>query len=180
MSSLNRSRRTLLIVLVAFLLPVIVAWVVLNQHWYQAGTNKGTLIANPVSLQEATDLPDGWKLAYLAPASCEQRCQNAIFVMNQVDVAVGKDSDRLTPIVLSESKGPSAEQYSNQFDIQTMVAPKLIDTLSELPEASLFIIDPLNNVMLYYPTHTDKEAMILEGKNVLADIRKLLKLSRIG
>ncbi|HAS21843.1 MAG TPA: hypothetical protein DCR51_01545, partial [Idiomarina loihiensis] len=64
--------------------------------------------------------------------------------------------------------------------ITQLVTPELIEQLSALPENTLFIIDPMHNVMLYYPTHEDKEQMITEGKNVLADLRKLLKLSRIG
>ena len=71
-------------------------------------------------------------------------------------------------------------QYHQQFEFQDVVSAELLAQLDELPVNTLFIIDPLNNVMLYYPTHADKEAMVLEGKNVLADLRKLLKLSRIG
>lgn len=180
MSSLNRSRRTLIIVLIAFLLPVIIAWIILEQHWYQAGTNKGTLLASPIALTKAEALPAGWKLAYRPPETCEQSCQNALFVMNQIDVAVGKDTDRLTPIVLSPSHRDDLTQYHQQFEFKAIVAPALLSQLDALPANTLFIIDPLNNVMLYYPTHADHEAMILEGKNVLADLRKLLKLSRIG
>lgn len=180
MSSLNRSRRTLIIVLIAFLLPVIIAWVILDQHWYQAGTNKGTLMANPVALEQAEALPEGWKLAYVPPKECQQACQNALFVMNQIDVAVGKDTDRVTPIVLTAAQRDDIAQYHQQFDFQDVISADLLTQLDELPINTLFIIDPLNNVMLYYPTHADKEAMVLEGKNVLADLRKLLKLSRIG
>lgn len=180
MSSLNRSRRTLIIVLIAFLLPVIVAWVILDQHWYQAGTNKGTLLANPISLTDTEALPNGWKLGYVAPEQCGNRCQNTLYVMNQIDVAVGKDTDRVTPVVLAQGAAANTEPHLERLNIDRTTAPQLIAQLSDLPADSLFIIDPLNNVMLYYPTHTDKEAMILEGKNVLADLRKLLKLSRIG
>lgn len=180
MSSLNRSRRTLIIVLIAFLLPVIIAWVILDQHWYQAGTNKGTLLANPVALEQADSLPEGWKLAYVPPKECRQACQNALFVMNQIDVAVGKDTDRVTPLVITATQRDDIAQYHQQFEFTELVSATLLSQLGELPKNTLFIIDPLNNVMLYYPTHSDQEAMVLEGKNVLADLRKLLKLSRIG
>ncbi|MGM0481936.1 MAG: hypothetical protein ACQEQZ_08395 [Pseudomonadota bacterium] len=180
MSSLNRSRRTLLIVLVAFLLPVIVAWIILDQHWYQAGTNKGTLLANPISLPETDALPEGWKLAYIAPQQCDSSCQSALYVMNQIDVALGKDTDRVTPVVLAASSPDATKAHTKNFTINHTRAPQLVAELDELPTDSLFIVDPLNNVMLYYPTHANREEMILEGKNVLADLRKLLKLSRIG
>jgi hypothetical protein len=180
MSSLNRSRRTLIIVLIAFLLPVIIAWIILDQHWYQAGTNKGTLLAEPVTLGQADELPDGWKLAYIAPEQCQERCQNVLFVMNQIDVALGKDTDRVTPVVLTNSAVADVREFHSEFHFTQLQQPQLIDQLNGLPAGSLFIIDPLNNVMLYYPSHDDQQTMILEGKNVLADLRKLLKLSRIG
>lgn len=180
MSSFNRSRRTLIIVFIAFLLPVLVAWLILDQHWYQAGTNKGTLLTDPIALEDTEQLPQGWKLGYIVPANCEQQCANALYVMNQIDVAVGKDSDRVFPIAFSDNSEQQLTQQLEQLQVSAIKAPNIVQQLSSLPHNTLFIIDPLNNVMLYYPTHKDKESMVLEGKNVLADLRKLLKLSRIG
>jgi len=181
MSSLNRSRRAIIIVFVSFLLPLLAAWLILSQNWYEAGTNKGTLLQPPITLnQEADQLPEGWQLGYIAPQNCGTTCENTLYVMNQVDVAIGKDTERLTPVVLHQSESTQTEFNHSAPHITQMITPQLIEQLSELPENTLFIIDPMHNVMLYYPTHTDKEQMITEGKNVLADLRKLLKLSRIG
>lgn len=181
MSSLNRSRRAIIIVFVAFIVPLLAAWLILSQHWYEAGTNKGTLLQPPITLDKQTgQLPEGWQLGYIAPQNCETSCENTLYVMNQVDVAIGKDTDRLTPVVLHPSESRQADFNHSAPHITQLVTPELISQLSELPENTVFIIDPMHNVMLYYPTHEDKEQMIAEGKNVLADLRKLLKLSRIG
>ncbi|KPD20715.1 MULTISPECIES: hypothetical protein [Idiomarina] len=181
MSSLNRSRRAIIIVFVAFIVPLLAAWLILSQNWYEAGTNKGTLLQPPITLDKQTDqLPEGWQLGYVAPKNCGTTCENTLYVMNQVDVAIGKDTDRLTPVVLHQSENAQSEFNHSAPHITQLVTPQLIEQLSELPENTVFIIDPMHNVMLYYPTHSDKEQMITEGKNVLADLRKLLKLSRIG
>jgi hypothetical protein len=49
--------------------------------------------------------------------------------------------------------------------------------LSLLPEASdqhrVYVIDPLGNVMMFYPTGTP-------AKGMLADMKRLLSLSQIG
>jgi len=181
MSSLNRSRRAMITVFTAFLLPVLAAWLILSQNWYETGTNKGTLLQPPITLSSQTELlPDGWQLGYIAPETCDLTCENTLYVMNQVDVALGKNMDRLTPVVLHQNKNSETNFNHSAPHITQMVAPQLIDELSQLPPNTLFIIDPLHNVMLYYPTHEDKTAMITEGKNVLSDLRKLLKLSRIG
>ncbi|RUO69438.1 hypothetical protein [Idiomarina ramblicola] len=181
MSSLNRSRRAIIIVFVAFIIPVLAAWLILSQDWYEAGTNKGTLLQPPITLnQEADQLPEGWQIGYIAPQNCEAICENTLYVMNQVDVAIGKDTERLTPVVLHQSEAEKTNFNHSAPHITQMITPQLIEQLSELPDNTVFIIDPMHNVMLYYPTHLDKEQMIAEGKNVLADLRKLLKLSRIG
>ena len=181
MSSLNRSRRSMIIVFLAFILPVLAAWLFLSQNWYEAGTNKGTLLQPTITLnQEANQLPEGWQLGYIAPQNCGTTCENTLYVMNQVDVAIGKNTDRLTPVVMHQSGDLQAGFNHSAPHITQLVTPKLISQLSELPENTVFIIDPMHNVMLYYPTHEDKEQMITEGKNMLADLRKLLKLSRIG
>lgn len=181
MSSLNRSRRSMIIVFVAFIVPLLAAWLILSQNWYEAGTNKGILLQPTIALEQQTEkLPEGWQLGYIAPQNCETTCENTLYVMNQVDVAIGKDTDRLTPVVLHQSKSLQANFNHSAPHITQLVTPELISQLSELPENTVFIIDPMHNVMLYYPTHKDKENMIAEGKNILADLRKLLKLSRIG
>ncbi|MCK7458856.1 hypothetical protein [Idiomarina aminovorans] len=181
MSSLNRSHRSMIIVFLAFILPVLAAWLFLSQNWYEVGTNKGTLLQSPITLNtEANQLPEGWQLGYIAPQNCGSTCENTLYVMNQVDVAIGKDTDRLTPVVLHQSESMQSDFNHSAPHITQMITPQLIEQLSELPENTLFIVDPMHNVMLYYPTHSDKEKMIAEGKNILADLRKLLKLSRIG
>jgi cytochrome oxidase Cu insertion factor (SCO1/SenC/PrrC family) len=48
----------------------------------------------------------------------------------------------------------------------------IIDTISE-NQSSIFLIDPLGNVILKYNEE-------FQGKKLLKDIKKLLKLSRIG
>lgn len=181
MSSLNRSQRAVIIVFAAFIIPVAIAWLVLSQHWYEAGTNKGELLQPPIQLTQHTDrLPEGWRLGYIAPDRCDTTCENALYVMNQIDVAIGKDTDRLTPVLLHATAASEAAFQAQAPHVTPLVSDKLIEQLAKLPDHTLFIIDPMHNVMLYYPTHADRKTMVLEGKNVLADLRKLLKLSRIG
>ncbi|WP_232506970.1 hypothetical protein [Idiomarina piscisalsi] len=66
MSSPNRSKKAILTVFLLFLLPVLAAWLILSQNWYEAGTNKGTLLQPPITLSSEVDaLPEGWKLGYI-------------------------------------------------------------------------------------------------------------------
>ena len=50
---LKKSRRSLLLVLAAFILPIILAKFALEQQWLNTGvTNKGTLLTNELTLEK--------------------------------------------------------------------------------------------------------------------------------
>lgn len=174
------SRLTLISVILVFLIPIIAAKLVLDRHWYQgAATNHGTMIVPPLELAElATALPAGWRLALVVNGDCPTQCQQAIHMMNQVDIALGKETERVTPTVIYTGLEPAA------LALATHVIPvaneALAQRLAEIPEHSLIIIDPLGLVVLYYPSHADEHAMRMEAKNILADLRTLLKLSKVG
>src|SRR5690554_6013147 len=94
MPPVKKSRATLIGVVLAFLIPVIGAKLVLDQNWYQgAVTNKGTMLVPPVELNElATSLPEGWRVALLDDGSCTDACIQGLYAMNQLDVALGKET----------------------------------------------------------------------------------------
>jgi hypothetical protein len=45
---------------------------------------------------------------------------------------------------------------------------------------AIYIADPLGNVMMAYPLVTGQAEILAQGKDVLRDLKRLLKLSRIG
>jgi hypothetical protein len=44
----------------------------------------------------------------------------------------------------------------------------------------IFLVDTLGNVVLKFDTTLEREQAIMDSRDILADLRKLLKLSRIG
>jgi hypothetical protein len=55
-----------------------------------------------------------------------------------------------------------------------------ISTPSQLATNSVYIVDTQNNAMLFYQIKLERQDAVMESRNMLADMRKLLKLSRIG
>ena len=49
-----------------------------------------------------------------------------------------------------------------------------------LPQPQVLVVDPLGNVILSHKPPVDDEAQAMFGKEILADMKKLLKYSRIG
>ncbi len=47
-------------------------------------------------------------------------------------------------------------------------------------QPGLMIVDPMQQAMLYYPSLHSKQEAISQGKNIIRDLQKLLKVSRIG
>jgi hypothetical protein len=44
----------------------------------------------------------------------------------------------------------------------------------------IFISDTLDNVILRYPLQSEPKKSVLDSRDILSDMRKVLKLSRIG
>ncbi|RZQ56010.1 hypothetical protein CWI82_01475 [Pseudidiomarina tainanensis] len=180
MTNVKRSRATLIGVALAFLIPVIGAKLVLDQHWYQgAVTNKGTMLVPPIELRELNAaLPEGWRVALVDDGQCSDACMQGLYAMNQLDVALGKETDRVNPILIT-SAGTALDL--NRVPLVKHVENSALElAVSQVPAHHLFIIDPLGNVVLHYPTYAEEEAMRAEAKNLLADLRTLLKLSKVG
>ena len=55
--------------------------------------------------------------------------------------------------------------------------------LPNLPDAksnTVLVVDTMNNAMLRYAIPASRKQAIMGSRDILADVRKLLKLSRIG
>ncbi len=178
MNSLFKSRLSLILVLVAFILPVILAKLVLDNHWYQGGvTNKGVLINKPVNYSTlGMENPHKglWQVIYMPPVNCNTQCQDRLYVIKQSHTALGKYRDRVTPVVMqSQAAMPETAQ-----GMPAMAPSSAME--SQLAGGEIVIVDPMGNLVMRYATVSGKDAQIAQGKDLLADLRKMLKLSRIG
>ncbi len=187
MTTHNKSnKRSLIILLMVFILPVILAYLALKLNWFnQAVTNRGELL-QPVI--EATTLlassDTKWHLLYIIPATCDLACENAIYSVKQTYTATGKESDRVSLLFIQT-------EFSAQFAVDkvktfkdSIVLQKSRDNVNELFQNvginAIFISDTLHNIVLRYPITSDKQQAIMDSRDILADLKKLLKLSRIG
>lgn len=178
-SSVRRGRLTLLALIVFFALPFIIAKAILSNHWYQSGvTNHGALVEPRVTF-ESLDLVNplqtkSWQLGFMLPADCNDACINRLYIMGQTYLALGKYKERVTPVV---------------YVLPDQVLPELPESLSVVtvnaafvdvvPEQGYLITDTLGQLVMYFsPTSEDKQ--VAHSKGLLSDLRKLLKLSRVG
>ncbi|OBU13687.1 cytochrome oxidase [Photobacterium aquimaris] len=173
--------QVLLVVAVVFIVPIIAAKLMLHQQWYQGGvTNRGQLLQPAVTIAEFA-LPQTWQLIYRLPARCDAHCQGALFNLRQVPQAAGADSNRLQSVVLVSSDNSAATSLLQGVElrqIDTSLQQQL--ALLEYGLATIYIADPHGNMLMAYPLVTGDQQILRQGKDVLRDLKRLLKVSKIG
>ena len=180
----TRKPYTMLALLAVFIVPVVLAKLALDNNWFNRGvTNKGELIQPVMDLSSLLDKqPPKWRLVYQVPAHCDAGCENALYSIQQVWLALGRDTDRAQPTVLFSTDSDIQAVARLQKDTQiNVVAVSPSEQQSEALSAdAVYLVDTLNNAMLRYTVSDDRKRAIMNSRDMLADVRKLLKLSRIG
>ena len=189
-----RGRRKFLLIAALFLVPVIVVFgLYYGGIWRPAGSSaKGELVhpARPLELaglRHADGRVAGieafqgkWTLIYIGDGACDEACRTALTYGRQTRLAVGKDMDCVQRMFLTT--GNCCDQnYLNteQVGLVTMdvASPEAQALLAQFPgdrTHTLFIVDPLGNLMMRH------DASQVINKDLLSDLKKLLKLSHIG
>ena len=190
----KKNLRTVGALAALFLLPLVASfWMYYGGTWRPAGrTNHGELI-EPVRPLPAAELRDArgnvasadlfhekWALVYVGDGRCEQACKTSLYFMRQTRLALNNEMTRVSRVFLATSECCANEFLEREHPGLVVIdatGPEAADLLQVLPEAerqrSLFIVDPLGNLVMRYDTRDDP-------KGLLTDLKKLLKLSHIG
>lgn len=202
-SQLKKNRLLLLLILASFVLPFVAGDLAYKFGWYKGGkTNQGQLIDPPVAFSgfqaamltgepvTADYVRGSWWLLYVIPEHCEAACHNRLFQMRQVRKALGKESDRVRPLLVVTAPLPADVQslLAQEFPdfVLLRANPGSIDSVMArvMPEAAakgnLFIMDPMGWIMLTYAPEADEKSSVIKAEDILNDLKKLLKASRIG
>lgn len=180
----NKSRRSLFLVLAAFALPIILAKFALEQQWLDMGvTNKGTLLTNELTLEQLglkiADFEQHWLIMYSLPEQCASNCQKTFEAVHNTYVALGKEMPRVFPVALYQSELSSEQrQKISKSKWQLFAMPEQAKQYIAKPQ--IFIVDPLGNVFLSHQLPKNTEQLPQLGKQILADMKKLLKYSKVG
>ncbi len=153
-------------------------------------TNSGALLEPIVNVGEALPTAslsalsggetDGrWSLVYLNNGVCAEDCEAALYKMRQSRKMLGRDMTRLARLFLHGESAPDKVLLDTEHDglvtIRNSGLEQILDRLrpADLAPGGLFLIDPLGNLVMYFPGE-------LEPAEMVADIEHLLDLSRIG
>ncbi len=192
----TRGRRTLIGLAALFFVPLAIAFALYySSGWRPAGmTNHGELINPPIPLEQvAFTLPDGttsaradllrrqWTLVYLGDGTCStEECERALWVMRQTRLLLAEDMDRVARLFVAKRACCNVAMFDAEhpgMEVVMVDDPTARDMLQKFPTQdqarSLFVVDPLGNLMLRFDSREDP-------KGLLRDLERLLKLSHIG
>ena len=167
-------KKPLFIILGLFIAPILVAKLVLVNDWYQgAKTNAGQLMSQPLTLESS---PEAWLLLYHPNENCSAVCQQSLWQIQQVHTLLASEGNRvqryLTAIPSSES-GNIATQVLTKLHLSTLNQQQLVTD-------TLYLVDPLGNIFMHYQFPADKTAALKISAGLLKDLKRLLKISKIG
>jgi len=181
-ASRRKGRLQLLLILLGVIGPMILATGMYKlQFWVPEGRSyHGELIGNG---QTRADLgvqaqEDRWQMLVTAPKECSVDCQQLVYLARQIQIGLGRDASRASHALAAAQ--PLAADYEAkltreypQLQRYPMDLTTFSKTTGDQAVPQLWIIDPHGNLVLRYdPT--------IKGKDLLNDLRHLLKLSNIG
>ena len=189
---MNTNQAKLLLIISIFIIPFFISFLMLDDYaedkkWDT--TNYGILI-KPVlpinnvmiktssNISNTTEFNGKWSLMYYLKNDCSSLCEENIHMLRQINSALGKDMNRLQRILIHDQNIKHPINLKKLYPSMIYIYNKpnnlhgILSAISE-NQPSIFLIDPLGNVILKYSED-------FQGKKLLKDIKKLLKLSRIG
>ena len=190
----RRNLRTVGALAALFLLPLAISfWMYYGNTWRPAAmTNHGELFrpARPLPRAELRDaagnvaaanpLEGNWSLVYVGGGQCDDACKTALYFMRQTRLSLNNEMTRVSRTFLATRQCCNREFLEREHTgllVLDATGPEATELLKAFPPTdqpqSLFIVDPLGNLVMRYDVREDP-------KGLLTDLKKLLKLSHIG
>ena len=169
--------KTLVLFIICFITPVIVAQLALNFNWMSpAQTNNGQFVENNYHIQNwPSKTSIKWSLVTLEPNQCELKCkQNKGLITNVYDV-LGKHNLRVGAFSLASLN--TGVQLTNLISNQHYPMQNKQQVLPLKPD-SLYLVDHRGLVVLEYPIAYVDELDTQLKKGLIKDLKKLLNYSR--
>jgi hypothetical protein len=123
---------------------------------------------------------NNWKLVYLGDGSCDASCRHTLYVMRQTRQALGTDMTRLARVFLVTANCCAKDYLAREHAGITVLdasgaagEPILSRFPAQDRDHTLFVVDPLGNLMMRYDVRRNPGGL-------LVDLRRLLELSQIG
>ena len=192
LSKKTKARIFLIGIAMLFFVPILLSWYLVFYTDFKknsSGVQNGKLI-NPVieladlkgsniANSEIVSLKDKWVLTFFVDNVCDKLCEDHLYQVRQIRLALGEDRGSIDRLLISKSIIPwenYTESYSGQKYINSSFSgyKNLLNRLSEykdFSDKSIYLIDPFGFLMMEYPEGTSPIGII-------KDIERLIKNSK--
>ena len=171
--------------------PILVAWLMASTGMGvpEGHTNKSDLLQEDVSVQswssglEPIGYGAPWRLTVTTPGECLAQCLALVHEARQINVALGREAGRVEHVLLPAQplSAQIRERIETEFPrlaVQPLDATAYRNSLGNQPqewrqEPQLWVVDPLGRVVL-------RRNPERPGRQILDDLKHLLKVSKIG
>ena len=181
-STRRRGRLQLVLILLLTIGPMVLATGMYKLKFWvpESRSYHGVMIGNGLSRAALGVQAEEqrWQLLVTAPQACPADCQQLVYLARQIQIGLGRDASRATHALASAQ--PLQAEYAAklqreypQLQRYSLDVPVYTQTIQGNDAVYLWIIDPHGNLVLRYDPG-------VKGKDVLNDLRHLLKLSNIG
>ena len=180
----HSSRGSLLLLITVFVLPLLLAKLALDNQWLKLGvTNQGKLLSQKLTVEELginqSAFTQQWLIIYKLPDVCPELCLHNIETVHNSYVALGKDMPRVSALLLNNNIF-STQQYKQLAKSQWQIVPVTPQMNKLLQAPQVLIEDPLGNIILRYQLPEEIVQQVDFSKAIIADMKKLLKYSKVG
>ena len=188
----SKGRLSLIGIALMFFVPIFLSWYLVFFSDYKDGiktVNNGELVSPIVNLgsinmrsfsdDKVYSHDRTWILAFLIKDECKDLCQEKLYQIRQIRLALGKDQDKLERLVLAKAK-LDWDSYKNKYpgqkyiDISMTKFESIINVFISNPELkskSIYLIDPYGNLMMQYKNGA-------EPTGIIKDIERLIRTAR--
>jgi len=194
-STVKKNRLKLVLIFSIAFVPMLLAYYMYTSQAFipEGRINNGVLLAKPLDFNAIQLIDDNdalkaiegtWRLVTAVSGDCDEQCAKNLYVMRQVNTALHKEAHRVKRLFLVDNplSGKTKELVSQAHPQLTtaLFRPDQyrkwleeggIESPSSMPQ--ILVVDPLGNMMMYY--HAENT-----GKDMLTDIKRMLKVSKLG
>ena len=179
-----RGRRTLLLLALVVIAPVIASYSAYYFFPREQRTNYGELLATPAPAIAGTradgqpfalaQLRGKWVLAAGAPGACDASCAGALHATRQARTIQGREMERVQRVwLVTDDVVPDPTLLAQHPDLMVTHVPRAAAAALPAGADRIYLVDPLGNLVLAFPAEPDI-------RKVAKDIERVLKASRIG
>lgn len=178
----RRGRLQLLLILLLTVGPMVLATGMYRLKFWvpESRSYHGEMIGNGQDRAAlgVTSNEQRWQLLVTAPQGCDRDCQQLVYLARQLQIGLGRDASRATHALavgqpVDADYATRLQREYPQLQRYTLNVPTYTQGAEGNGTAQLWIVDPHGNLVLRYDPQVN-------GKDVLTDLRHLLKLSNIG